>query len=81
MQRKHEMLLAQLLTRGLSNQNPPSLQNHIQMAHTSHFSVPCSYSLSANQQHESHGLTNPSNASASSASMTWDDNSYSLYKL
>lgn len=62
--RKHEMLLAQLLTRGSSTPYPAQVQNHVQMAHSS--STPLSYgnyNLAGNQQPGSNGSINTSNPS------------------
>ncbi len=77
--RRHEMLLAQLLTRGSSTPYSPQVQNHVQMAHTSNTPVSYGYNLAGNQQPDSHGQINTSNSSA--ASMPWENDSYSLYKL
>jgi hypothetical protein len=42
--RRHEMLLAQLLTRGSSTPYQPQVQNHVQMAHSSNTPVSYGYS-------------------------------------
>ena len=75
--RRHEMLLAQLLTQGLST--PAHVQNHVQMAHSSSTPVSYGYNLAGNQQPDSHGSINTSSSSATS--MPSYNDSYSLYKL
>ncbi len=77
--RRHEMLLAQLLTRGSSTPYSPQVQNHVQMAHTSNTPVSYGYNLAGNQQPDSHSPINTSNSSA--ASMLWEKDTYSFYKL
>ena len=77
--RRHEMLLAQLLTRGSSIPYPPQVETQVQMAHSSNTPVSYGYSLTGNQQPESH---NPIGTSSHSVtSNPWDSDSYSLYKL
>jgi hypothetical protein len=77
--RRHEMLLAQLLTRGSSTPYQPQVQNHLQMAHSFNTPVSYGYSLAGNQQPDSHGSINTPNSSATS--MPGDNESYSLYKF
>lgn len=77
--RRHEMLLAQILARGSSTLHQPQVQNHVQMAHSSNAPVSYGYSLAGNQQLDSPGIINTSNSS--DTSLAWDNDSYSLYKL
>ena len=75
--RRHEILLAQLLTQGLST--PANVQSHVQMTHSSSTPVSYGYSLAGNQQPDSHSSINTSSSSATS--MPSYNDSYSLYKL
>ena len=50
--RRHEILLAQLLTQGLST--PANVKSHVQMTHSSSTPVCYGHSLAGNQQPVSH---------------------------
>ena len=76
--RKHEILLAQLLSRGSSTPYPPQFQNH-QVAHSSNTPVSYGYSPAENQQPESLDLINTSSSLV--PPMYGDNGSYSFYKL